>query len=610
MKRPHQHEIDDKACALLKLALPDGWVYRELPKDYGIDGEVEVFCQGRSTGVFFKVQVKGTEKPSFLTDGRTISFPLRTDHASYFCDELLAPVFLMLVDIAERRIWWHAIQLDTDFVQRLGTARKRGNETITVHIDSENTLSDRPDALLRRRSEMALLIAVRSVSSVSETSLLNTLSSIVEIDPAVQGLARGLSYARFELLQRTWSVGDNRKARALITEILKDNSAPLFAKVSALEMAELLAIESYRSIGKQELVPQVELRFAARQKVLCRSGPIHLRAHAALKRRLALLYAAIEHDYNLYLNMKVYEVTADRGMADPLWAMMLDQAREEAAWRVALRYQHCMKLLDWAATKGEFYLVARDTAGVLLKMVNFLVRLRLEERTQTAAFWEQRLEALASAAISIAAKLEDWKLVGLLINSSLHIADIQQPESLEKWLEWARKQAAQIPKLEVRKRLLQSLEQDRSAALRLLADTEDAAPSLDEEKRMIRAMALSLGIDLYNGQDEIANIVRIGLCDLDPTRVLKTCKHLFLTLGSRGIPAMMLGLPTAGSKTLWCTLHNHGIGGMVLDRLHKSMVEKYCSTCADRDPLPENWTWNRDWQSKQHRRFGNRFRAL
>ncbi len=610
MKRPHQHEIDDRVCALLKLALPDEWVYRELPKDYGIDGEVEVFCQGRSTGVLFKVQVKGTEKPSFLTDGRTISFSLRTDHASYYCDELLVPVFLILVDIAKRRIWWHAIQLDTDLAQRLKTTRERGNETITVHINSENTLPDRPDVLLHRCSEMALLIAFRSVSTVSETSLLNTLSSIVEIDPTVQGLSRGLSYARFELLQRKWRSGDKRKAKALITEILKDKTAPLFAKVSALEMAELLAIENYRSIDKQELLPQVELRFAAEQKALCRSGPAQLRIHAALKRRIALLHAAIEHDYNLYLNTKLYEVTADRGMADPFWAMMLNPTRAEAARSVVVRYQHCMRLLDLAAENGEFYLVARDTAGVLFKMVNFLVRLRSEGMTQAVAFWEQRLEALAGAAISIAAKLEDWELASLLINSSLHIADMQQSVSLDKRMEWARKQAEQIPKHEVCKRLLDSLERDRSTALRLLADIEDAEPSIDEEKRMIRVMAMSLGIDLDNDQDEIANVVRIGLRDLDPTRVLKTCRHLFLALGSSGIPAVMLGLPTAGWKTLWCTLHNYGIGGMKLDDLHKWLVDEHCSTCADRHPFPESWTWNRDWQSEQHRRFGSRFPAV
>jgi len=202
MKRPHQHEIDDRACDLLRLALPDAWVYRELPKDYGIDGEVEVFRQGSSTGAFFKVQVKGTEKPFFLADGRTISFSLRADHARYYCHELLAPVFLMLVDTVKQRIWWHAIQLDTDLVQRLGIARERASETIAVHIDSKNTLSDRPDVLLSRRSDMALLISFRSVSSASEASLLNTLSSVGDISLAVKGFSRGLSYARLELLQQ------------------------------------------------------------------------------------------------------------------------------------------------------------------------------------------------------------------------------------------------------------------------------------------------------------------------------------------------------------------------------------------------------------------------
>lgn len=65
-KRPASHIIGNLAEALVERAITArGWVYRRLEKDkdYGIDGEVEVFSQsGHATGIIFKVQVKGSRK--------------------------------------------------------------------------------------------------------------------------------------------------------------------------------------------------------------------------------------------------------------------------------------------------------------------------------------------------------------------------------------------------------------------------------------------------------------------------------------------------------------------------------------------------------------------
>ena len=42
-KRVYQHEIEDSSRAKFQLALPRKWVFRDKAKDYGIDGEVELF---------------------------------------------------------------------------------------------------------------------------------------------------------------------------------------------------------------------------------------------------------------------------------------------------------------------------------------------------------------------------------------------------------------------------------------------------------------------------------------------------------------------------------------------------------------------------------------
>jgi hypothetical protein len=72
--RSQQQQIDDKALGILRYKFPEGFVFREQEKDFGIDCEFEQFKQSRlggeslqaSTGVIFKAQVKGVEDRSGL----------------------------------------------------------------------------------------------------------------------------------------------------------------------------------------------------------------------------------------------------------------------------------------------------------------------------------------------------------------------------------------------------------------------------------------------------------------------------------------------------------------------------------------------------------------
>lgn len=61
-KRVNQHEIEDISRAKFQLALPRKWVYRDKDKDYGIDGEVELFDNDKNpNGLVFWLQLKATE---------------------------------------------------------------------------------------------------------------------------------------------------------------------------------------------------------------------------------------------------------------------------------------------------------------------------------------------------------------------------------------------------------------------------------------------------------------------------------------------------------------------------------------------------------------------
>jgi len=86
--RSEQHQTEDASRRAFEALLPEGWVYRQLSHDYGIDGEVEIFSNGIATGLIFKVQLKGTRR-----DIRTVR--LSHDKAAYYAS-LSIPVLIVL----------------------------------------------------------------------------------------------------------------------------------------------------------------------------------------------------------------------------------------------------------------------------------------------------------------------------------------------------------------------------------------------------------------------------------------------------------------------------------------------------------------------------------
>jgi Domain of unknown function (DUF4365) len=60
-KRDRKHEIETESQRAFESALPPSVVVRPISDDYGIDREVEVFVNGQTTGLIFKVQLKGTD---------------------------------------------------------------------------------------------------------------------------------------------------------------------------------------------------------------------------------------------------------------------------------------------------------------------------------------------------------------------------------------------------------------------------------------------------------------------------------------------------------------------------------------------------------------------
>ena len=85
MQRPRKHQIDTEACNALRTIVPSSSVIREIEYDYGLDFQVELFNESKSTGKMFYLQLKGTDKD--ITDDK-VSYQLETKHIEYYSKNL------------------------------------------------------------------------------------------------------------------------------------------------------------------------------------------------------------------------------------------------------------------------------------------------------------------------------------------------------------------------------------------------------------------------------------------------------------------------------------------------------------------------------------------
>lgn len=122
-RRPRNHELETESQRAFESALPANLVVRPVSDDYGVDREVEVFRDGKSTGLTFKVQLKGT-------DGSGATRRIKRDSLEYW-RSLDVPVLLVSYEASTgtlRGRWVHSIGAD---------GPDAGAEKLTVHMDPD-----------------------------------------------------------------------------------------------------------------------------------------------------------------------------------------------------------------------------------------------------------------------------------------------------------------------------------------------------------------------------------------------------------------------------------------------------------------------------------------
>jgi len=150
MKRPQQHVNEDKSEDILKSHLPDNWIVRKLPKDYGVDYEIEIVDGEIVTGKRIWVQLKSQESTSVVNrkvdhfgEEETIpciSYSLETEYLKYV-RSCPFPLLLFLTDLETQRVYWLSLQDEINFALSQRNPEWSKQEHNTLYLSLNNTLA-------------------------------------------------------------------------------------------------------------------------------------------------------------------------------------------------------------------------------------------------------------------------------------------------------------------------------------------------------------------------------------------------------------------------------------------------------------------------------------
>ncbi len=197
LSTPPKH-IGRRAGKIFTYHLPDHWVIRsqEDQEDYGVDYEIQLGLEHADvvTEDIFKIQLKGIneikENDSYFDKGdyaerKKLKYSLEVDKFRHYAN-LEIPVFLVVVLIDKKEIFWINLQDNAQIIGKDGILNKKAHQkTATIFLTNKFTYDDEgniePNELIKKYQEICNFLWSRKsregkLSEYSENEIDRTIN--------------------------------------------------------------------------------------------------------------------------------------------------------------------------------------------------------------------------------------------------------------------------------------------------------------------------------------------------------------------------------------------------------------------------------------------------
>ncbi len=601
-------EISRRSGRIFRNVLPSNWIDRsqEDQDDYGIDYEIELLDEaGKGTGFIFKVQLKGTEDSVYRYGGEEVVLRnLQVEKATYYLKDLRIPVVLVLVDVVREQVWWDTFQGNARTTSAHDKAAEKGQRTFTVGIPVAQELPATFGQLIRAVERSSEWIAIDRVRRLHPANLVSIAAEQDRLSEVGEMLRAHSDSFRCREIRSLISKGDLVQARNEANRIFDSESESLEIRFAAGFSLISIAVlgESGGTSSKLERLTSDRIELGRRMLRLVRQkrGGIALRLFARFQLRSARLAAVCQEQWALHLNWKLHVETE----GDDFSRVIADTARRTVLVDLFREYERCQFLLGRTVQRNAQEYYPKFWGQHCTDIYVYLLTLWARGSNEPADVLIAHLSMTCEYAVRVAALFEQWDDLIDCARQYVALVNLGDAAGVQARAGEASRFLELLPDDSLRERGREGIQESIAHVTK-----GPREPSIDDEIEVYRQMATAMGVNLDDPHDDVARIVRIGLRDLNPSRALEHCVHLFVAVGNYGLPGRMLRLPTAGSKWLHCTKLDVSLYGLELDHLSERMKLEHCEGCEFHEAHAADWRWSREWQRAQdarHAEFARR----
>lgn len=590
-------EIGRKAGRIFQNALPANWAFRsqEDQEDYGIDGEIELADESdHATGFIFKVQIKGQQSVSLINEGKTVSFTISCDKLQYYLKQIEYPIIFAVVDVTTENIYWRTLQDDPVLSRAIAEAISNKRSSLSIHLDANRTLTGKTEDMLvsvEQNMDWLRINAVKRISKPARDILKSHSEQTIE---ELLAQTKNLTFQlRIDKFQRLYSAKNYSELYNQARNILISPSESIRERFCSGMYLEKVHSHCHEFQSDEHRQANFELYLYLIGLARTHKTALQFKLLSILLMRSLRLRLFVEQDYHYY-------ITSEQTKNDPLTNWVVATSRNMIAFRSAREVEKTVRLVNRFITKGLFLILPDILPRVAILISLYSQRLNKEGLKEQASFLIDWVEFGLDISLEVSSSLEEQTyFAGLII---LKATLPHKSECMDNNLQECLTLADRIIDGEVKNDVVNRIDKIRDQK-----NTNNEELSPDDEIKYFKERAKALGINVDDPNDKFGKIIAQGLKDYNPERVLKNCKHLLYSPSSAlGIPARMVGLPTAAMKFLHCLKKGFTVGGWSLDELYESSIpdfgfkSSHCKDCPDLEPMPEDWHWSRKWQHEMH----------
>ena len=585
-KRTTQQKSEDESKGVLTTLFKD-WIVNPLNNDFGFDFEVRLTSPiDAKTQEVSEISFYVQNKSSIISEKEKAVEDLDINDWVLFLGQRI-PVLITKYDITKKEFYWEIAQdylWDTIEKEDQNWRRRKSKRIIlTKKIGNLNEIKAAIFASQKRitryhslnlgigegikinRADLSELTRVKD-KSLDEYKLLS-------LTEAYYARKKGDRQASFQLLMDVYKSprNDEPKVRAIIGIILELNMADLEQNKQIVTLASE-AIKLSEDLKIQYLKDYVT--------ILCNQ---------------AVLFIIIKKMTEIKLSLKVQE-TQNEQLFSFVYYQKLTKLYD-VHQKVVQEINN--SLISLLSRKKIYYFIA--ALPVLLDVfsiqtANFAVfdkRIIEEEKTVRKKFIEQCEATL----INISAIDLKKMLLRSLANYYYWTTENEKAiEYLSKAIALGEEDQDKLF-VEANSKLLEKIKRKPNPYETAKTKTIDEM-TVEEYQEMTKELLRAQGITGV-GEDHLTNAISIGLRDMNPKEYFQHCENLCLAYVSTSPVGRSIGLPSMGTKIVWCKHCNSSLSGFDLKGTFELFRQENCQSCTFRKPRSAKWNCYVKWVKEQ-----------